>query len=204
MKDKKEYIREHIIKSTLKVFFRKSFSSVSIEEIAKEADIAKGTLYLYFKDKEDLVLNSTLYVMDTLENEIRSKTKDIEDPFEALKTIALIKFNMFNKHRYFLGLSFIVTNPTLISNREKIFNVLISRRKRLVNYIIEIVEKGKKNKQIREDIESIEITRLYLGILSNNIHRVRFDNSIDSFDIKNSVEAMMKMLKEGIFINKTI
>ncbi len=51
----KELMRENIIKAAVATFLKNGVNSTTMEHIAKEADIAKGTLYLYFSSKQDLV-----------------------------------------------------------------------------------------------------------------------------------------------------
>lgn len=46
--------RRRILKAAIEVFLRKGFESATMDEVANKARIAKGTLYLYFKDKADL------------------------------------------------------------------------------------------------------------------------------------------------------
>lgn len=50
----KEQRRNAIINAAEKLFFSKGFGNVSMEEIAKEVELGKGTLYLYFKSKDSL------------------------------------------------------------------------------------------------------------------------------------------------------
>jgi len=51
----KAQMRSDIIAAALRVFMRKGFGATSMNDIAKEAHIAKGTLYLYFESKEKLI-----------------------------------------------------------------------------------------------------------------------------------------------------
>ncbi|MCB0749729.1 MAG: TetR/AcrR family transcriptional regulator, partial [Ignavibacteriae bacterium] len=46
--------RQEIIDSAEKVFFSKGFANSTMDDIASEAELSKGTLYLYFKSKEEL------------------------------------------------------------------------------------------------------------------------------------------------------
>ena len=46
--------RNDIIDAAEKVFFSRGFESATMDEIAEMAELSKGTLYLYFKSKEDL------------------------------------------------------------------------------------------------------------------------------------------------------
>ena len=50
----KEQKKEKLLEAAFFLFTRKDINEVSISEIAREAGIAKGTFYLYFKDKYDL------------------------------------------------------------------------------------------------------------------------------------------------------
>src|SRR5262245_23794888 len=45
---------EEILDAALRVFARCGLHKTNLEEVAKEAGISKGTIYLYFKDKEEL------------------------------------------------------------------------------------------------------------------------------------------------------
>jgi AcrR family transcriptional regulator len=50
----REARREAILDAAARVFSRKSFFEATLEEIATEAELAKGTLYNYYKDKPDI------------------------------------------------------------------------------------------------------------------------------------------------------
>jgi TetR/AcrR family fatty acid metabolism transcriptional regulator len=49
--------RERILRAAIKVFARKGFYSTRVSEIAKAAGVADGTIYLYFKNKDDLLVS---------------------------------------------------------------------------------------------------------------------------------------------------
>ena len=48
--------RQNIIDAAEIVFFSKGYDMTKMEDVAKEAEFSKGTLYLYFKSKEELYL----------------------------------------------------------------------------------------------------------------------------------------------------
>ena len=51
---KKTIKRESIVQAAIEVFGKKDFQSASISEIAEKAGVADGTIYQYFRNKEDL------------------------------------------------------------------------------------------------------------------------------------------------------
>lgn len=55
IEEKKNIKRNKIIEAATKLFVNNSFSSTAIDEVVKTAGVAKGTFYLYFKDKYDLL-----------------------------------------------------------------------------------------------------------------------------------------------------
>ena len=53
----KEHRREEILAAAQAVFFEKGLQNSTMDEIAERAELSKGTLYLYYKSKEDLSRN---------------------------------------------------------------------------------------------------------------------------------------------------
>jgi len=52
---KKDATREQIVKAAIEVFGGKSYLEANISEIAQKAEVAEGTIYQHFKNKEDLL-----------------------------------------------------------------------------------------------------------------------------------------------------
>jgi AcrR family transcriptional regulator len=55
--NEREYRRRQIIEAAKRVFFAQGFRSTTMDMVAKEAALAKGTLYLYFNTKEELYIS---------------------------------------------------------------------------------------------------------------------------------------------------
>jgi TetR/AcrR family transcriptional regulator len=74
--------REEIITATSKLFSKKGYENVSMEEIANEVELSKSTLYFYFKDKNSLflaVLNHGNKILnDLLAEDENIQSKDIK------------------------------------------------------------------------------------------------------------------------------
>lgn len=68
--------RVRILEGALKAFARKGFYNTKVSEIASEAGVADGTIYLYFKNKDDLLIS---LFEDRMEWIISRMTKELED-----------------------------------------------------------------------------------------------------------------------------
>ncbi|MCB4757688.1 MAG: TetR/AcrR family transcriptional regulator [Elusimicrobia bacterium] len=97
-------IRRHqILKAAKKLLARQGYHDLRLDDVAHEANVAKGTLYLYFKDKENLVLEVMANLFDSLEKSVSAQTKaHAADPLKCLKTIIHEELAFFEKNKDFL------------------------------------------------------------------------------------------------------
>jgi len=85
----KERRRQQIMVAAKRVFSRQSFNKATMEDIAKEAELSPGTIYLYFKNKEELFASLSLrilhYMNVRLEHVHNEKYQKPEQKIKALK-----------------------------------------------------------------------------------------------------------------------
>lgn len=72
----KERRRQQIIVAAKRVFSDKGFSKATMEDIAKEAELSPGTLYLYFKNKEELYASLSLRILQYLHIRVSHVNKE--------------------------------------------------------------------------------------------------------------------------------
>lgn len=80
--------RNDIIDAAEKVFFSKGFDKSSMDEVAAEAELSKGTLYLYFKSRDDLRFAIFMRGLDILMNMMKEIVEDAEDGYTNLTGMA--------------------------------------------------------------------------------------------------------------------
>jgi len=106
----KERRRQQIIVAAKRIFSDKGFSKATMDDIAKEAELSAGTIYLYFKNKDELCASLTLrilqYLLMRVEHVFYEKELDSDNKINALKDALydvyefdpLILRNMFHLH----------------------------------------------------------------------------------------------------------
>src|SRR5215213_200382 len=95
---------QQIIDTAARLFAQGHYHEVRMEDIAAQAGVAKGTLYRYFEDKEDLYLALLLHGMERLLHESRSNVTGpgaAEDRLLAFIT-GVVRF--YERNPYFLEL----------------------------------------------------------------------------------------------------
>jgi AcrR family transcriptional regulator len=108
MKSKEEVVQEFRIQSiqeaTMRVIARKGMSAATMQEIADEAGVAKGTIYLYFRDRDELVEKTFETAMALLGDQIDAALeKDL--PFEdKLREAIAVRLAFFRENREFFRL----------------------------------------------------------------------------------------------------
>lgn len=76
--------RAQILRAAIKLFSEKGYYTTTIQQIAKEAGVSPGLIYLYFGDKDDILFLSLKLVIETYEHEIPPRLEGIEHPVERL------------------------------------------------------------------------------------------------------------------------
>lgn len=106
----KEELKGKILEAARTLFIERGFEETSIRNIAERIEYSPTTIYLYFKDKDDIfyALHREGFV---LLNQYFRSLQEVEDPFERLKAIqkAYIRFALENREYY--DLMFISRSP---------------------------------------------------------------------------------------------
>ncbi len=89
--------RQRIIDSAIAVFAKKGFYKTTVSEIASSAKVADGTIYLYFKSKEDILITLFEEKMSGFLQILKTELKEVEDCSKKLRLFILSYFkNIIN------------------------------------------------------------------------------------------------------------
>jgi len=83
--DKKEK-REKILEAAICVFAKKGTAKTKTADIAEAAQIGKGTIYEYFKSKDEIMMAAFYYVIKKAEDVVALRLSKITDPWEKFVT----------------------------------------------------------------------------------------------------------------------
>jgi AcrR family transcriptional regulator len=108
MKSKEEVVQEFRIQSiqeaTMRVIARKGMAAATMQEIAEEAGVAKGTIYLYFRDRDELVEKTFESAMQKVAAEVDAAL-DLDMPAaDKVRAIMAAHLRFFGQNREFFRL----------------------------------------------------------------------------------------------------
>lgn len=89
--------RRRILDAAVTVFARNGFYSSKVAHIAREAGVADGTIYLYFKNKEDLLIQVFLDSMELALDRQSKALVSVEDPAEKLEIFIRTHFDVVSQ-----------------------------------------------------------------------------------------------------------
>ncbi len=84
--------RRRILDAAVSVFAQNGFYNAKVSQIAKEAGVADGTIYLYFKNKEDILIQVFIDAMDEILRRQEEALATITDPVDRLRTFIRVHF----------------------------------------------------------------------------------------------------------------
>jgi len=164
----KQQRREEIIEAAEKVFFSKGLEMATMDDIAERAELSKGTLYLYFKSKEDLhmaVARKSIRLLRTI------TLKATEGEGTALEKLgrmgrATIEFSRTDPDRMRAIMTLEEMEPQTLSITTSDVQDLIYKES-TVETVIQMVEQGVKERLIRADVPVMLIAHtLWMTVLS--------------------------------------
>ena len=142
--------RTVILDAALRTFVKRGYSETTVAEIASEAEVAEGTLYNYFQNKEDLLLALCDEKWGDIIDEIKSKISRLDDPNDKLKAVFSLVVRMFKKNRHLAELFMVDVKQSSIF----LTNYTINRIVQFLDLIEEILEEGKKKGIYRKDLDT--------------------------------------------------
>lgn len=159
--ERKAEKRLAILDGAVKVFAEKGFFNTTVAEIARAAGVADGTIYLYFKSKDELLLHVFDEKMRQLADAARAAIAGEKSAAAKLRTVAR------------LHLSAVEANPSvaavlIVELRQSSAFVRTAEKPRLAEYLelfASIIREGQDSGEFRPDVHPAAMKRALFGAL---------------------------------------
>lgn len=149
----KQQRREEIVKAAEKVFFSMGLEQATMDDIAAEAELSKGTLYLYFKSKEDLHFEVARGAISLLSSHTARAVESAGNAIEKLELMgrATIAF-MYTHPKHMKAIMSIMATEagTVELSSGDVQGIVYGESS--VGMLMKVVEEGIREKLIRSDI----------------------------------------------------
>lgn len=186
--------RDRIVDAATEVFAAKGFHSARISDIARLAGVADGTIYLYFKNKEDLLLSIFEEKMALLILQLREALDGIDDPVEQVRVYA-------RQHFAHLEMYPALAQVFQVELRQSHKFIREYRPEKLWEYLAvfgEIIQSGQQRGVIREDIDPFLTQWAFFGALDELSIQWVLSRKRKRFTLEQAADQIVEIFLRGV------
>ena len=188
---KKQERQDQILESAARLFASRRFDEVLMDDIAHEAGVAKGTLYRYFQDKEELYFAVIFGGISRLNEQLQARAGTPTDPEERLWDMMRAIVSFFRQNRFFFRLMSIEDGKTG-GGRGVNRNRWHQERRRQIAAIQTVLEAG-----VEAGVFAISHPRTQAQILRGMVRSVLTSGEAD-LTVDEMVDLIMKTFLHGV------
>jgi TetR/AcrR family fatty acid metabolism transcriptional regulator len=190
---KAENKHSKIISAATKVFAKKGFFTARISDIAKEAKVADGTIYLYFNNKYDILLSVFEEEVGKIVERTDKLLSNEEDPKKMLEIYTLQHLMAMKKNKNLaevIQIELRQTNKVIKDYRNNKFS-------EYTGIIAKIIKEGQKAGIYKSDIKPDIAKRIYFGAL-DEVSRVWNASLETHYTVEEIADQLLSMFLAGI------
>lgn len=203
----KEQRREEILNAAQKIFFEKDLQASTMDEIAEAAELSKGTLYLYYKSKEDLYLAVMMRGIETL-HQMFNDVVSLERPIAVrLAMLGEAYFQFFLKHRNYFRMFYFFQNPQFHKQvSPEIMEACTMENQKLWQLVIGLIQQGIEEGSLKPNLQPAEAAVILWS--SSNAIMTRMDmqgeyfKNVMNVDLEQTLQQSSMLLLESLLTDK--
>jgi TetR/AcrR family fatty acid metabolism transcriptional regulator len=185
--------RGRILDSAVKVFARVGFFKAKVAQIAEEAGLAPGTVYLYFKNKEDILISVFDMRMQEIISRFRAAIMEKQDARSRLECLVRMHLEGFQRDP---DLAACFQVELRQSNRFMRENVKKGGLQHYLDLIREIIEQGRRAGTFRKELPVRLVTHLIFGTLDEVVSTWVMSGM--QYNLVSLTEPLINLLTDGI------
>ena len=189
---KKQKRRASIMDAAITVIAKKGFHKTKIIDIAREANVADGTIYLYFENKDDLLIKIFVEILELHLSELKAAIEPIESKVEKLRKFFYVHEEIFKDR--IDELNFFAMELHQSPEFYKIypdFNPFAEYRQYLMDLCVDAVNSG----EIRK-IDPAILMNILFGTLEYTL--IQWASDKIELDIKEVIEQSIDLIHNGL------
>lgn len=169
----KEHRKEEIISAAQKIFFEKGLQAATMDEIAEAAELSKGTIYLYYKSKEDLYLAVMIRGMEILAEMFEATNNSNEPVISRILKLGQAYQQFFRSQTNYFRMFRFFENPQFHTQVSPDMNTLcIQSNQRVWKAVIELIQEGIDQNLIKPELSAAETAIILWSTSTSLMYRI--------------------------------
>ncbi len=187
--------RERILKAAIKVFARDGFFHAKVEEIAKEAGVATGTTYLYFENKDDILISIFEEEMQPIIESMKAELNSKQTAREKILCFVNLHFEMIQNNADMAQL----LEVELRQSSKFVHGYGGTKFKEYLNVVSAAFEEGQAKGEFRRDIHPSLFKQILFGAVDQIATNWTLSKS-KRYSLKQSAEQVAAVVLDGISV----
>ena len=188
----KNHKYHQILEAAVKVFARQGFHQSTVAEIAKEAGVADGTIYLYFKNKDDILVQFFSFRAKQVFISFREEVDRAQNSLDKLRNLVRRHLAEFQRDR-----DGAVVYQVETHQNSRLAEAQIREMSQMYRDLIsEIVEQGQQEGTIRKDLYVGLVKRFIIGAVDEVINTWLHSN--EEYDLVSMADPLVELFIKGI------
>ncbi len=163
----KEMRRKDIIDTAEKLFFENGYENITMADIAKECELARSTLYLYFKNKKEIYLTISVRGTEILNQILKEYYNKGETGLEKVKMLMIAFYKFYKEYPDYYDVNWRWYQVAIDHDLPKMEEI---KKMRLEGFSLfkNALQEGIEDRSIRSDIDPVK-TNLVLALSIQNV-----------------------------------
>jgi TetR/AcrR family fatty acid metabolism transcriptional regulator len=188
----KNHKYHQILEAAVKVFARQGFHQSTVAQIAKEAGVADGTIYLYFKNKDDILVQFFSFRAKQVFESFREEVDRAQTSLDKLRNVVRRHLAEFQRDR-----DGAVVYQVETHQNSRLAEAQIREMSQMYRDLIsEIVEQGQQEGMIRKDLYVGLVKRFIIGSVDEVINT--WLHSDEEYDLVSMADPLVELFIKGI------
>ncbi len=184
--------RDLILRAATRVFARNGYFQSQVADVARVAGVAAGTVYLYFKSKDDLLVSIFERSMREVITEGRAAVDGVADPAERLRRIAHLHLGRLGRDKH-LAVVFQVELRQSVKFMERFSTTFLRDYLKLIR---DAIADGQHSGAFRRDVRATTATKIFFGALDEMA--TNWMLSRRKYDLTAEADAVVDLFINGV------
>ncbi|NWG03123.1 MAG: TetR/AcrR family transcriptional regulator [Syntrophaceae bacterium] len=192
----REYLahREEILSSAEKVFAAKGFFSTTMSDIAQEAEFGTGTLYKYFKSKEELYFTLIDEKIEEINHLVQAELSQKTSSIERIKKVLGLQFDFVERNRDFFRIYISERNRFEWTIKDDLGKGTHEKMVAYIHLLAEVMNQGIKAKEFKP-LDPMDLAHAFVGMVNSFVFEWLI--SRDTYPLISKLDTVLEIFLGG-------
>ncbi len=191
---KKKQTRAAIIEAAVKLFSSNGYEKTSINDLAREAGVGKGTIYSYFRTKSEVFLAFCEDQLEYITSEVAARQPATTTLLESLLAVYTTKFQFSTRYPEFGRL---LMRETYFPSKLNVEQSLKIENK-YITMLLPILQQAQESGELRKDLELTFVLGHFYGLYCMTISAWYTDRLLSEEDVAMALHGLFEQALQGL------